>query len=151
MSIVSIAAEDLAAGLDHVRAAPADEGTLELIVRRPAVEEREVVDEAELRVEAGLVGDNWSSKGRNPNLRAQVTVMSARSAALIAGDPERWPPAGDQLYVDLDLSAANLPPGTRLEIGSAILAVSDLPHLGCNKFTARFGADARELVNSADG
>jgi MOSC domain-containing protein YiiM len=77
--------------------------------------------------------------------------MSARAAALIAGDRDRWPLAGDQLYVDLDLSGDNLPPGTRLAIGSAVVEVSDLPHLGCGKFTERYGAEARELVNSPEG
>jgi MOSC domain-containing protein YiiM len=148
---VTTAAEDLRAGLDHVRAAPRDEGSVELIVRRPATDEREVVDEAQLDVEGGLVGDSWSGRGRNPNRNAQITVMGARAAALVAGEPEQWPPAGDQLYVDLDLSGANLPPGTRLAVGSAVLEVSDLPHLGCGKFTARFGTEARELVNSFEG
>ena len=143
--------ERLAAGLEHVRAASPDEGSLELIARRPAVGEREVVEEAELDVERGLVGDSWSRRGKTPNSKAQVTLMNARAAALIAGDRERWPLAGDQLYVDLDLSGDNLPPGTRLAIGASVVEVTDLPHLGCAKFTERFGADAREFVNSPEG
>jgi MOSC domain-containing protein YiiM len=137
--------------LDHVRAAPADEGTLELIARRPAVGEREVLDEGELDLEVGLVGDGWSARGKHPNPKAQLTLMSARAAAVIAGDRERWALAGDQLYVDLDLSADNLPAGTRLAIGTAVVEVTDAPHLGCEKFSQRFGAEARELVNSPDG
>jgi MOSC domain-containing protein YiiM len=151
MSLVLVTIQRLESGLDHVRAAPADEGTLELIARRPAVDEREVLEEAELDVEQGLVGDSWSRRGRRPNPKAQLTLMNARAADLIAGDRERWPLAGDQLYVDLDLSGANLPPGTRLEIGSAVVEVTDLPHLGCGKFTARFGAEARAFVNSPEG
>jgi MOSC domain-containing protein YiiM len=148
---VTITTEQLGAGLDEVRAAPSDGGVVELIVRRPAVDEREVLEEAELDVEAGLVGDRWGSYGKRPNLKTQLTLMNVRAAALVAGERERWALAGDQLYVDLDLSPANLPPGTRLAIGTAIVEVSDIPHLGCSKFTARFGEEAREFVNSEVG
>jgi MOSC domain-containing protein YiiM len=146
-----VTTEQLLAGLDHVRAAPAEEGAVELIVRRPEVGEREVLEDGQLDVEVGLVGDSWSLRGSRPNPKAQVTVMSARAAALIAGEREHWPPAGDQLYVDLDLSPANLPPGTRLAVGSAVLEVTDQPHLGCGKFTQRFGEEAREFVNTTEG
>jgi MOSC domain-containing protein YiiM len=78
-------------------------------------------------------------------------LMGARAAGLIAGDRERWSLAGDQLYVDLDLSGDNLPPGTRLAVGSAVVEVTELPHLGCGKFTERYGTEARELVNSSEG
>jgi hypothetical protein len=147
----------LESGLDGVRSAPALEGMLELIARRPATEEREIVDEAGLDIDSGLVGDMWSyrpsQRTGEPNLETQVTVMSARAAALVSGsdDPEGWAQAGDQLYVDLDLSEANLPPGSRLEIGSAVLEVTEEPHLGCGKFVKRFGVDAMKLVNSATG
>ena len=94
--------------------------------------------------------DSWGTRG-HPNLKAQVTVMSARAAQLVAQDRSRWSLAGDQIYVDFDLSAANIPPGTRLALGSAVIEVTDQPHLGCQKFTERFGAAARELVNSAEG
>jgi len=145
-------AEDARTGLDHVAASPADDGVLELVVRRPAVNERELLEEGELDVELGLVGDRWSRHGKRPNRKAQVTLMNARSAALVTGDTrESWALAGDQLYVDLDLSGDNLPPGTRLAIGSAVLEVTDMPHLGCGKFAVRFGADTREFVNSEDG
>jgi MOSC domain-containing protein YiiM len=115
------------------------------------VGEREELDEAELDVEAGLVGDSWSRRGKRPNPKSQLTLMSSRAAALVAGERARWALAGDQLYVDLDLSKANLPPGTRLSIGGAVVEVTDLPHLGCGKFTTRYGEDARELVNSPEG
>jgi MOSC domain-containing protein YiiM len=146
----TMTADALRARLDEVRSAPAGEGTLELIVRRPGVDQREVLDEAELDVGAGLVGDRWSHAKR-PNPKTQVSVMSARAAALIAGDRARWPLAGDQLYVELDLSPANLPAGTRLAIGDALLEVTDLPHLGCAKFSERFGEEAREFVNAPEG
>jgi MOSC domain-containing protein YiiM len=139
----------LEAGLPTVRESPADDGTVEMIIRRPATDEREVVDEARLDTVAGVVGDKWV--GEDGNTLRQVTVMNARAAALVAGARERWPLAGDQIYVDLDLSEANLPPGTRLELGTAILEVSTEPHRGCKKFAARFGLDALRFVNSTVG
>jgi len=146
---------ELEAGLDGVRAAPRDEGTLELIVVRPVMEEREILDETQLDLELGVVGDHWLARGRTggrpANPKAQVTLMSSRAAALVAGERERWPLAGDQLYVDLDLSDENLPPGTQLAVGDGVLEVTDEPHTGCKKFTARFGLDAMRFVNSPDG
>jgi MOSC domain-containing protein YiiM len=146
--------DELAAGLDHIRRSPADGGTLELIVRRPAVTEREVVDEAELDLVTGVVGDNWLAKGsrRTPDGRArpncQVALVNARVLALIAGDSSRWPLAGDQLVVDLDLSTANLPAGTRVGLGGgAVLEITDEAHTGCAKFAERFGKDALRFVN----
>ena len=143
--------EHLEVGLAHVREAPADVGTLELIVRRPATDLREVLEEGELDLEVGLVGDKWSRHGSKPNPAAQVTVMNARAIALLAGERHNWPPAGDQLFVDLDLSGDNVPPGTRIAVGPAVLEVSELPHLGCAKFAARYGEEARAFVNSPDG
>ena len=146
---------ELEAGLPALREAPKDDGRLELIVRRPAVEEREILDEAELDLEAGLVGDCWQSRGRSggrpANRKAQVTVKNARAAELIARERDRWPLAGDQLYVDFDLSSENLPPGSRLAIGGAVLEVTDEPHTGCKKYSGRFGLDALQFVNSPDG
>jgi hypothetical protein len=148
--------EAVDARIDDVRAAPADNGRVELIVRRPEVDAREVVGEATLDPDHGLVGDNWSVKPSlktgAPNPAAQLTLMNARVSAIVAGDDrERWALAGDQLFVDLDLSSANLPPGTRLGIGEAVIEVTDEPHLGCGKFSARFGVDALKFVNSAVG
>jgi MOSC domain-containing protein YiiM len=149
--------DTLEAGVPEVLDAPKDEGRVELIVRRPAVDEREVLDEAELVEGEGLAGDTWRARGsrRTPdgqaNPAAQLTVMNARAAALIAGDKERWPLAGDQLYVDLDLSLENLPPGSRLALGSALLEVSTDPHTGCAKFNARYGEAALRFVNSPVG
>ncbi|MDQ6721071.1 MAG: MOSC domain-containing protein [Candidatus Dormibacteraeota bacterium] len=143
--------------LDQIRDAPADGGTVELIARRPAVDEREILTEAWLDVREGLEGDTWRVRGSSStadggaNPDAQVTLMNARAAAAIAGERERWPLAGDQLYVDLDLSISNLPPGSRVQIGSAVIEFSTRPHTGCAKFSARFGVDALRFVNSATG
>jgi len=148
---------ELEAALDHLRAAPADLGTLELIVRRPELGAREVLDEGVLDPEHGLVGDGWSrrpdrlSPDGGPDPLRQLTLMGFRVAALVAADPGRIPLAGDQLYVDLDLSEANLPPGTRLAMGEAVLEMTALPHTGCAKFVSRFGVDAQRFVNSPTG
>lgn len=150
-------AEELDAGLDAIRRSPADEGTVELIVRRPAVEEREVLEEAVLDPAEGVVGDCWRTRGSSstPDGSAhpdrQLTVMNARVIALVARERERWPLAGDQLYVDLDLGPENLPPGTRLAVGSAVIEVTDELHTGCAKFTHRFGSAAIRFVNSKAG
>jgi MOSC domain-containing protein YiiM len=143
--------------LDYIREAPADRGTVELIAARPAVDERKILTEARLDLHDGLVGDTWRPRGSRhtsdggPNPAAQVTVMNARAAAAIAGGRERWALAGDQLYVDLDLSIDNLPPGSRIQIGSAVVEFSEEPHTGCAKFSARFGNDALRFVNSPVG
>jgi MOSC domain-containing protein YiiM len=143
--------------LDHIRGAPADGGTVELIARRPAEDEREILTEAYLDAHDGLEGDTWRARGSSrtpdggPNLEAQLTLMNARTAAAIAGKRERWALAGDQLYVDLDISLANLPPGSRVQIGSAVIEFSEAPHTGCAKFSARFGNDALRFVNSPTG
>lgn len=144
---------ELQAGLDHIRQSPRDNGPLMLIVRRPRVEERELLTEAQLDCHEGLVGDNWRVKGSqstadgasHPDM--QLTIMNTRVIDLVAQGQERWPLAGDQLYVDLDLSDANLPAGTRLGIGSAVVEVTAVPHTGCRKFMARFGRDAMKFVN----
>lgn len=150
--------DELEAGLDELRRAPADGGVVELIVRRPAVDEREVVDEAELSADHGVVGDTWRARGsrHTPDGTAetnrQLTLMSARAIALFAGDDRaRWADAGDQLFVDLNLSDANLPTGTHLQLGSAVIEITAEPHNGCVKFAARFGQDAARFVNSPAG
>jgi hypothetical protein len=143
--------------LDHIRQAPADGGTVELIARRPAEDEREILPEARLDLQDGLEGDTWPSRGSSrtpdggPSLDAQLTLMNARAAAAIAGGRERWALAGDQIYVDLDISRANLPPGSRVQIGSAVIEFSETPHTGCSKFSGRFGVDALKFVNSPVG
>ena len=149
--------EELEAALDAIRASPASEGVVELVVRRPAEGEREVLDEGMLDPAEGLVGDDWRARaGRSVadgdvSPDTQLTLMNARVIASIAGDRERWALAGDQLYVDLDLSPENLPPGTRLAVGSALIEVTDELHAGCAKFTERFGSAAIRFVNSPSG
>ncbi len=148
---------ELQAGLAEAGASPADNGTVQMIVCRPDTNERLVVERAELDLVVGLIGDNWQTRGSRhtedgrANPEAQITIMNSRIAQVIAQDRERWQWAGDQLFVDLDLSAENLPPGQRLAIGTAVLEVSAAPHNGCDKFTARFGSDATRFVNSAEG
>ncbi|HEY9421271.1 MAG TPA: MOSC domain-containing protein [Thermoanaerobaculia bacterium] len=154
---IHLTLEELEAGLDEIRASPRDEGVLKLIVRRPRTGEREVLREAELDLVEGLVGDNWSTRGssRTPDGSShpdmQLNIMSSRVIALVARDPDRWQLAGDQLYIDLDLSAENLPPGTRLALGSAVVEVTSQPHTGCRKFVERFGMDAMKFVSSPLG
>jgi MOSC domain-containing protein YiiM len=147
----------LEAGLETIRQSPRDVGVLALVVRRPQTGVREVLTEGELNQVEGLVGDNWSSRGSSrtadgsahPDM--QLTIMNARVIALVAQSMERWPLAGDQLFIDLDLSADNVPPGTRLSVGSAVIEVTEQPHTGCQKFMSRFGQDALRFINSPTG
>ena len=149
--------QELEAALDHLRQAPKDEGVLQLIVCRPEEDQREVLEQAELDPVKGLIGDNWFVRGsrKTPDGSAhpemQINIMNSRVTALVAQEKERWPLAGDQLYIDMDLSHENLPAGSRLEVGTAVLEVSALPHTGCRKFVSRFGAEAMEFVNSPLG
>jgi hypothetical protein len=149
--------ETLEAGLARICQSPQDEGVLHLIVRRPRVGEREVLEEGELDCAVGLVGDSWKSRPSSrtvdgtPHPDMQLNLMNSRVISLIAQEKGRWPLAGDQLFVDLDLSAANLPAGTQLAIGSAVIEVTAQPHTGCQKFVSRFGLDAVKFVNSATG
>jgi MOSC domain-containing protein YiiM len=150
--------EEMIAGLDLLRGSPADEGVVELIVCRPAVDERVLLDQAELSTDEGVVGDTWRDRGsrHTPDGSAepnrQLTIMNARAIALFAGDDRaRWADAGDQLFVDINLSDANLPAGARLQLGTAIVEVTAEPHNGCAKFAARFGQDAARFVNSPAG
>lgn len=141
----------------EVLESPKDNGTLEMIVRRPAENKREVIESGFLSVENGLVGDNWLTRGssRTDNglghPEMQLNLMNWRFANLIAGSRDRVQLAGDQLFVDLDLSPDNLPPGTRLSIGEAVIEITAVPHLGCKKFVERFGIDAMKFANSDFG
>jgi len=149
--------DELEAGLDEIRRSPSDAGVLELIVRRPCEGAREVLPEAELDASEGLVGDNWKTRGSSrtpdgsPHPDMQLNVMNSRAIALFAQSKDRWQLAGDQLFVDLDLSDESLPPGTRLSVGGAVIEVTPQPHTGCKKFIARFGLDAMKFVNSPAG
>jgi hypothetical protein len=148
---------ELEAGLDHVRAAPKDRGVLAMIVRRPEIGARELPEEAELNQVEGLAGDTWRHRRSkrtgdgSPHPDMQLNIIGARAVDLMARDRSRWALAGDQLVVDMDLSRANLTPGTRLAIGSAVIEVTAEPHTGCGKFVERYGVDAQTLVNSPVG
>ena len=148
---------DLENGVEHVLASPGNNGTLEMIVARPQVNKRTVLTEAQLDTELGLIGDNWLSRGSSRTTdgkghpEMQLNVMNYRFAELVAGSRDRVPLAGDQLFVDLDLSPENLSPGTQLSIGSAIIEVTPIPHLGCRKFVERFGLEAMKFANSEFG
>ena len=150
-------ADELEAGLSEVLASPKDDGEVKMIVRRPNVDRREVLDAGDLDVTEGLVGDNWRSRGSrqtndgSAHPEMQLNLMNSRVVALVAQSEDRWALAGDQFFVDLDLGKENLPAGTRLAMGSAIVEVTAVPHLGCRKFVARFGLEATKFVNSRRG
>jgi len=152
-----LSTEELEQGLETILRSPSDDGELALIVRRPDVDEREAVSVARLDTEQGLVGDNWLQRGSRhmPDGAAdpemQLNIMNARVVSLLADGAERRELAGDQLYLDMDLSYENLPPGTQLAIGDAIIEVTEAPHTGCKKFAGRFGRDAMVFVNSGMG
>ena len=147
ITIIHLTKDELEAGLDNIRQSPKDEGLLELIVRRPEIEQREVLEEGELHLDQGLVGDNWTSRKSSrtadgsPHPEMQLNIMNSRVVALVAQEKERWSLAGDQLFLDLDLSKNNLPAGTRLSLGTAIIEVTAPPHTGCHKFVSRFGRE----------
>jgi hypothetical protein len=150
-----LSSEELTAAQETVTESPTDDGTVEMIVARPDVDERKVLDRGDLIVGEGLAGDNYVQRGnaRTPDgsahPEAQLNLMNSRAIDLVTGgDRDRWPLAGDQLFVDFDLSVTNVPAGTRLAIGSAVIEVSAKPHTGCKKFGARFGTDAARWANS---
>ena len=152
-----VALADLQAGLASIRQSPKETGVLQLIVRRPKIGAREILQEGQLDLTDGLAGDNWRTRGSfltkdgasHPDM--QLNVMNSRVIALVAQSHDRWALAGDQLFVDLDLSAENLPPETQLVVGSAVIEVTRQPHTGCAKFVERFGLDAVKFVNSDEG
>jgi hypothetical protein len=149
--------KELEEGLDHIQQSPKDEGVLQLIVRRPASMEREILNEGKLDLVEGLAGDNWGTRGSSRTSNGsshpdmQLTVMNTRVIDLVSQDKGRWQLAGDQLFIDMDLSEENLPAGTWLAIGSAVVEITPEPHTGCKKFVERFGADALKFVSTAQG
>lgn len=149
--------EELEAGLDHIRESPTDGGAVRMIVRRPDVDAREVIAEGTLDVATGLIGDGWKDRGSTrtpdggPNPAAQITIINSRLLNLLAQSEERWPLAGDQLVIDIDMGEDNLPPGSQLAIGSAVIQISKEPHTGCAKFAARFGHDALRFISTPMG
>jgi hypothetical protein len=150
-------AAELQAGLEHILGSPKEGGSIDMIVRRPQVNEREILQDGELDTSMGLIGDNWLQKGyrktadgsAHPDM--QINLMNTRVISLVAGGRQHWSLAGDQFFVDMDLSDENLPARTRLQIGSATLEITAEPHLGCKKFTERFGVEAMKFVNSSLG
>jgi len=148
---------EIEANLNHLGASPQDNGTVALIVCRPAEGERTILETAKIDLEKGVVGDNWQARGSrhtedgraHPDM--QIAIMNSRVIHALTNDQSRWSLAGDQLFLDLDFSEENLPVGQRLQIGTAILEVSPVPHNGCAKFTERFGSDATKFVNSIEG
>jgi hypothetical protein len=148
---------EIEAGMFQVLGSPHAVGVLAMIVRRPKVGKREVIEKGVLDTEHGLIGDNWLTRGSSrtdnglghPDM--QLNLMNIRFAELIAGSRERVPLAGDQLFVDLDLSREDLPAGTKLAIGDAVIELTAIPHLGCRKFVERFGLDAMKFANSEFG
>ena len=149
-SVTHVTMAELEQNLDDIRRSPKSEGKLALIVRRPRSGEREVIEAGELSVAEGLVGDNWSTRKPDASLEPerQLTIMNARVAGLLAQDESRWQQFGDQLYIDLELSEANLPVGTQLALGGAVIEVTPPDHTGCKKFAERFGVDAVRFVSS---
>jgi len=156
-AVQTLSLAELEAKLDRIRQSPRDVGTVKLVVRRPEQDTREILATGQLDPALGLVGDNWKTRGSrstpdgSANPEMQLNVMNARVVELLAETPERRALAGDQLYVDFDLSESNCPTGTRLAIGAAVIEVTAPPHTGCRKFSARFGADAMKFVNSEEG
>ena len=152
--VVVKALREMESHLDDIRQSPADEGPVTLIVSRPQANERMIIKRCALDIEKGMVGDNWITRGDKHTVdglsdpRRQITIMNTRAIRAITDAEACWPEAGDQFYVDFDLSDVNIPPGTRLAIGEAEVEVTELPHLGCAKFGTRFGRDANMFVNS---
>lgn len=146
----------LESGLPHIAASPRDRGVVAALVARPRTDERAELDRARLEPALGVVGDRWAARfgGGTDDVEEQatsLTLMNSRAAELVAGSRDRWALAGDQLYVDFDLGVENLQPGDRLRCGTALLEITGKPHLGCRKFSARYGAEALAFVNSPEG
>lgn len=148
---------ELEFSLDLIKESPKDNGVLEMIVRRPETETREIINSCEINLTNGLEGDNWKARGssstpdHSADPEAQITLMNSRVIQLLSVDKENWQWAGDQLFVDIDLSIENLPPHSKLQIGSVILEISAKPHTGCKKFSGRFGVEALEFISTPLG
>jgi hypothetical protein len=157
VNVRHLSTQEIEAGLDEIKQSPKNDGVLHLIVRRPQIGAREILAEAELDRAVGLVGDTWPQRKSTrtvdgaPHPDMQLNVMNSRTIALLAQTKDRWALAGDQLFMDLDLSEENLPPGTRLAMGSAVIEITSQPHTGCGKFVERFGVEAMQFVNSPTG
>ena len=148
---------ELNAGLPEILASPDDNGTLRAIVIRPSKTQRADLGTCEISLALGNHGDHWvmgcwkSTEDGQPHPDVQICLMNARCIGLIAQERANWPPAGDNLFIDMDLTPANTPPGTRLAIGSALIEITDTPHNGCASFIERYGRDACIFVNTGEG
>ncbi len=149
--------QELAAGLPEILKSPKDRGPIESITVRPASEQRRTVNSVAISLAGGVEGDHWaqgcwkSTDAGKPHPDVQICMMNSRCIDLIAGDKDNWAPAGDNLFIDMDLTPENLPPGTRIAMGTAILEITDTAHKGCAKFIERYGRDACVFVNVGDG
>lgn len=148
---------ELEAGLPEILASPKDDGVVEAIVIRPSHGARRDVQSAEVSLAGGVHGDHWARgchmqtmEGR-PHPDVQICIMNARCIAHIAGERANWPPAGDNLFLDLDLGHDNLPAGQRLALGTAQIEITEIPHTGCDQFIAQYGRDACVFVNTGPG
>ena len=145
---------DIEAALPDVRSSPAEDGTVDLIAVRPAENQRQVVEKAVLTTDSGLEGDNWleRSSGRDEiYYETHLALMNSRFADAITPDGEGWELAGDQLYVDFDLSVDNAPPATRLKVGTATIEIAAHPHSGCAKYSKRFGREVLMTTRTDEG
>ncbi|MEM7334639.1 MAG: MOSC domain-containing protein [Chloroflexota bacterium] len=144
-------------GIPVILESPKNNGRIDLITIRPATNERVLKDEVEISIENGVEGDNWKTRGSNSmpdkssNPEAKITIMNSRVIKHITQSDSGWEWAGDQFFVEMDLSEENLPAGQQLQLGTAVLEVSAVPHTGCAKFVARFGKDAHKFVNNQYG
>lgn len=148
---------ELQAGLPDILASPPDEGVLRGIVIRTGKGERRELESCQISLAGGVHGDRWAkgcwmkTEDGQPHPDVQICIMNARCIDLIAQERGNWAPAGDNLFVDMDLASTNLPAGSRLAIGSAMIEITAIPHDGCGPFARRYGRDARQFVNSPEG
>ena len=144
-------------GLVEVRKSPPNDGLLEAIVIRPASEKRLSLQRCRLSPEGGTEGDAWARgcwlklPDGSPHPDVQICIMNSRMINLLAGEKQRWELAGDNLFIDLDLSRENLQAGQLLRIGECVMEITEQSHNGCAKFSQRFGPSALKVVNSPTG
>ena len=154
MTVNHLDTDGLEAGIDYILDTPDDKGLVRMIVSRPETGIRKILKSASLDTIEGLIGDNWKDRGssstsdKSADPETQITIMNSRVIELIAHSSDRWKLAGDQLFIEIDISRNNLPPGSKLKVGSAIIEVSGKPHTGCQKFSQRFGLDALKFVST---
>ena len=151
MDVTHLALDELNLGLERILESPQDAGLVEMLVVRPRSDDRMTPETVEVSAELGVHGDHWSIGEYRDEPDIQIAIMNSRVLDLVSGDRRRWPLAGDNIIVDLDLSKDNLVPGQKLEAGSAILEITEIPHAGCKKFSERFGPDALRFVNLGQG